>query len=52
MVKTGTLMVGYSPLAYRNYGNFLRMVFTAFPVLTENELDWLIDEIEKFGEEE
>lgn len=51
MIYTGTLMIGYSPLLYRNIGNFLRMVLTCFPVLEETELDFILDEIERLGEE-
>lgn len=50
MVRSGSIMVGYSPLTYRGLGNFLRMVFTCFPVLTEVELDFLLDTIEELGE--
>ncbi|XP_030385649.1 cysteine sulfinic acid decarboxylase [Scaptodrosophila lebanonensis] len=51
MAYSGTVMVGYTPLASRNLGNFFRMVFTCFPVLEANELDILLDEIEKLGEQ-
>ncbi|XP_037954772.1 glutamate decarboxylase 1-like [Teleopsis dalmanni] len=51
MIRQGTLMVGYSPLAYRDIGNFFRMVFTSFPILDEKELDFILDEIERLGEE-
>ncbi|XP_022221014.2 cysteine sulfinic acid decarboxylase [Drosophila obscura] len=50
MAYSGTLMVGYSPLKARNLGNFFRMVFTCFPVLQSNELDFILDEIERLGE--
>ncbi|TMW52631.1 hypothetical protein DOY81_002285 [Sarcophaga bullata] len=51
MIRQGTLMLGYSPLQYRNIGNFFRMVFTCFPIMDENELDFIITEIERLGEE-
>ncbi|XP_023294865.2 cysteine sulfinic acid decarboxylase [Lucilia cuprina] len=51
MILQGTLMVGYSPLQYRNIGNFFRMVFTCFPVMDEKELDFILNEIERLGEE-
>lgn len=51
MIRQGTLMLGYSPLQYRNVGNFFRMVFTCFPIMDENELIFIIDEIERLGEE-
>lgn len=44
-------MLGYSPLQYRNIGNFFRMVFTCFPVMDEKELDFILNEIERLGEE-
>ncbi|XP_017059775.1 cysteine sulfinic acid decarboxylase [Drosophila ficusphila] len=51
MVHSGTLMVGYSPLKSKNLGNFLRMVLTCFPVLKSEELDFILDEIERLGEQ-
>ncbi|XP_067647232.1 cysteine sulfinic acid decarboxylase isoform X2 [Eurosta solidaginis] len=51
MAYCGTLMLGYTPLKYRGLGNFFRMVFTCFPVLEEGELDFILDEIERLGEE-
>lgn len=50
MIRQGTLMLGYSPLQYRNIGNFFRMVFTCFPVMEESELDFILDEIERLGD--
>ncbi|XP_064541149.1 cysteine sulfinic acid decarboxylase [Drosophila montana] len=50
MAYTGTLMVGYTPLSSRQLGNFFRMVFTCFPVLKTDELDVMLDEIERLGE--
>lgn len=51
MVKRGSLMIGYAPLLYRGLGNFFRIVFTIFPVLDDAELDFMLDEIERCGEE-
>lgn len=51
MIRSGTLMIGYSPLAYRGVGNFIRMIFTCYPVIDENELDAILDEIEFLAEE-
>ncbi|XP_058975350.1 cysteine sulfinic acid decarboxylase-like [Musca domestica] len=50
MIRQGTLMMGYSPLQYRNIGNFFRMVFTCFPVMQEAELDFILDEIERLAD--
>ncbi|XP_055389886.1 cysteine sulfinic acid decarboxylase [Condylostylus longicornis] len=51
MIMSGTMMVGYTPLPYRNLGNFIRMAFTCFPVLNENDIEFLINEIENLGEQ-
>ncbi|KAH8295627.1 hypothetical protein KR018_000542, partial [Drosophila ironensis] len=50
MAYSGTLMIGYSPLKAHNLGNFFRMVLTCFPVLKQEELDFILDEIERLGE--
>ncbi|XP_013106315.1 cysteine sulfinic acid decarboxylase [Stomoxys calcitrans] len=50
MIRQGTLMLGYSPLQYRNIGNFFRMVFTCFPIMDESELDFILNEIERLGD--
>lgn len=50
MIYSGSLMVGYSPLKSQNLGNFFRMVLTCFPVLKSEELDFILDEIERLGE--
>ncbi|EDX11219.1 cysteine sulfinic acid decarboxylase [Drosophila simulans] len=50
MAHSGTLMIGYSPLKAKNLGNFFRMVFTCFPILKSEELDFILDEIERLGE--
>ncbi|XP_030571121.1 cysteine sulfinic acid decarboxylase [Drosophila novamexicana] len=51
MAFSGTLMIGYTPLSSRQLGNFFRMVFTCFPVLKTDELDVILDEIERLGDE-
>ncbi|KAL9908822.1 cysteine sulfinic acid decarboxylase [Glossina fuscipes fuscipes] len=51
MIREGTLMLGYCPLQYRNIGNFFRMVFTCFPVITDSELDFILNEIERLAEQ-
>lgn len=51
MIRQGTLMVGYSPLQYRNLGNFFRMVFTCYPIMDDKELDFILNEIERLAEE-
>lgn len=50
MIKSGTLMVGYSPLPNKNIVNFFRMVLTAYPPAEIEDLDFVVDEIERLGE--
>ncbi|KAH8305844.1 hypothetical protein KR059_012769, partial [Drosophila kikkawai] len=50
MTHNGTLMIGYSPLKAHNLGNFFRMVLTCFPILKSEELDFILDEIERLGD--
>lgn len=50
MIKSGTLMVGYSPLPNQGIGNFFRMALTAYPPAEKKHLDFVIDEIERLGE--
>lgn len=49
MVKSGTIMIGYSPMPNKNFVNFFRMVLTAFPLAEQSDLDFVIDEIERLG---
>ena len=49
MTMDGTLLVGYQPLAYKNLGNFFRMVMHAVPRPTNQDMDFVLDEIEKHG---
>ena len=46
MVKMGTMMVTYMPLG--NKPNFFRMV-TISPLATEKDMDFVLDEIDRFG---
>lgn len=51
MTREGTVMIGYCPLKYiSNTANFFRMVFTCFPIITFDELDFILDEIQRLGE--
>lgn len=52
MIKRGSLMVGYSPLPCKNKGNFFRMTLSCFPPAREEDIDFLLDEIERLGEEQ
>lgn len=52
MIKRGSMMIGYCPLPSKNQGNFFRMTLACFPPAKEDVVDFLIDEIERLGEEE
>lgn len=51
MILRGSMMIGYSPLPTKNIGNFFRMTLACFPPPTMDTIDFLIDEIERLGEE-
>lgn len=46
MMESGTTMVGYQPQG--NKVNFFRMVVSN-PAATQSDIDFLIDEIERMG---
>ncbi|RZB39942.1 glutamate decarboxylase-like protein 1 [Asbolus verrucosus] len=50
MVKNGKLMVGYSPLHHKGLCNFFRMITTCHPILTHSDMDYVITQIQLFGE--
>lgn len=49
MMERGNTMVGYQPLDDKP--NFFRMVISN-PAATEPDIDYLIEEIERLGEEQ
>lgn len=51
MTLAGTLMIGYQPLAQKNLGNFFRMVVHGVPHPSKADMDFVLNEIEKFGEQ-
>ncbi|XP_312520.5 cysteine sulfinic acid decarboxylase [Anopheles gambiae] len=51
MVKRGTVLVGYVPLLHKGIGNFFRMVVTCHPRPTPETMRYVIDEIERVGEQ-
>lgn len=51
LIKSGTLMIGYSPLNSQGYGNFFRMVLTCFPPAKKSDIDFILNEIECVGEQ-
>lgn len=50
MIRGGKIMVTYSPLPFKNKGNFFRMTLACFPPAREEDIDFLVDEIERLGE--
>lgn len=48
MVKKGSMMIGYQPHGTR--GNFFRMV-VANPALTRADMDFLLNELERLGQD-
>ena len=51
MMKQGTLMVAYQPLPSKGLVNFFRMVFHCVPEPTEEDVIFVLDEIEKLGKD-
>ncbi|XP_033342676.2 cysteine sulfinic acid decarboxylase [Megalopta genalis] len=49
MMLDGSLMIGYTPLTYKNHGNFFRMVVTCQPPKTEASMDFAIDKLEQLA---
>lgn len=51
MIKSGGhLTISYTPIHHRGLGNFFRMITNAHPEPTQVSMDFVIREIEKFGE--
>lgn len=48
MMESGTTMVGYQPQGDK--ANFFRMVISN-PAATKSDIDFLVDEIERLGQE-
>ncbi|XP_046489258.2 cysteine sulfinic acid decarboxylase isoform X2 [Neodiprion pinetum] len=51
MVMDGSLMLGYTPLSHKGLGNFFRMVVTCSPEAKESSMNFVIQQIEKFGQD-
>lgn len=49
MIKTGTLMVGYTPLPHKQKGNFFRMVVACQPLRETTDIDFVLNEIDRLG---
>lgn len=50
MMKRGRLMIGYQPLASKRLPNFWRLTLTGHPPVTDDDLRFVLDEIETIGE--
>jgi hypothetical protein len=51
MILKGSLMIGYTPLNHKQIINFFRMVVTCHPPPTTEDMDFVIEEIERCGED-
>lgn len=49
MTLEGILLIGYTPLSSKNFGNFFRMVVTCQPMATKSSMDYAIEQIERLG---
>lgn len=50
MMKSGLLMIGYSPLYHKGWYNFFRMTVTCHPVLSHSDMDYVIEKIQTIGD--
>ncbi|XP_058058131.1 cysteine sulfinic acid decarboxylase [Anopheles bellator] len=51
MVKRGTTLICYVPLLHKGIGNFFRMVVTCHPRPSHATMRYIVEEIERVGEE-
>lgn len=51
MIKAGTLMIGYQPLPYKGLRNFFRMVLHAVPRPEKEDMEHIVNEIDRIGKE-
>lgn len=51
MIKQGTMMIGYTPMAHKGLVNFFRMVVNCQPPPTKENMDFVVEQIEKYGED-
>ena len=49
LVLDGSLMIGYTPMPQKKFGNFFRMVVTCQPPPTPSTMDFAIEQIEKIA---
>ncbi|KAF2359130.1 Pyridoxal phosphate-dependent decarboxylase [Trinorchestia longiramus] len=50
-VQKGSLLVGYQPMACKGLVNFFRMVNTSYPQPTQAHMDFVLDEIQRCGQD-
>lgn len=46
MVEKGSLMIGYQPLAHKQWVNFFRLVIPSQPPPSHQDMDFILKEIE------
>jgi len=49
MVEKGSLMIGYQPLAHKQWVNFFRLVIPSQPPPSHEDMDFILKEIEVLG---
>lgn len=49
LVLDGRLMIGYTPMKHKGFGNFFRMVVCCQPSPSHSTMDFAIEQIEKIG---
>jgi hypothetical protein len=51
MMENGSLMISYQPLSTKGLPNFFRLTLTCFPQPTKEDMDYIINEIERLGQD-
>jgi hypothetical protein len=51
MMESGSLMIGYQPLSTKELPNFFRLTLTCFPQPTKQDMDYIVNEIERLGQD-
>ena len=51
MIRDGSLMIGYQPIGARGLRNFFRMVLHGTPRPTREDMRFVVEEIERIGEQ-
>ncbi|XP_054155646.1 cysteine sulfinic acid decarboxylase-like [Oppia nitens] len=51
MMDCGSLMIGYQPLTTKQLPNFFRLSLTCLPKRTVQDMDFILDEIERLAED-